>query len=107
MLELRNGTMKIDKSITHTDLHKPNNKFVQLEHFGARTSHKHTQTDKTHHGLDLQETTTFPLIVYYVSSHGSNTQMSFCPKTEIPTFGTPTTLGAHNFVCRPLIEMRS
>jgi len=26
---------------------------------------------------------------------------------EIPTTGTPMTLGAHNFVCKPLIEMRS
>ncbi len=25
---------------------------------------------------------------------------------EIPKVGTPTTLGPHNFVCRPLIEMR-
>jgi hypothetical protein len=37
--------------------------------------------------------------------------MSFCPRTpkwgpEIPKIGTPTTLGAHNFVCRPSIEMR-
>ncbi len=38
------------------------------------------QTHKTHHGLDLKETTTFPLIAYTVSSHGINTQMSFCPK---------------------------
>ncbi len=26
---------------------------------------------------------------------------------EIPKVGTPVILGAHNFVCRPLIEMRS
>ncbi len=26
---------------------------------------------------------------------------------EIPKVGTPLTLGAHNFVCKPLIEMRS
>ncbi len=26
---------------------------------------------------------------------------------EIPNIGTPTTLGAHNFVCKPLIEMKS
>jgi len=26
---------------------------------------------------------------------------------EIPIVGTPATLGAHNFVCRPLIEMMS
>jgi len=45
--------------------------------------------------------------------------MSFCPRAptwgilapqngsfEIPKIGTPTILGAHNFVCKPLIEMR-
>jgi hypothetical protein len=26
---------------------------------------------------------------------------------EIAKPGTPTTLGAHNFLCRPLIEMKS
>jgi hypothetical protein len=26
---------------------------------------------------------------------------------EIPKVGTPTTLGGHNFMCRPLIEMRT
>jgi hypothetical protein len=26
---------------------------------------------------------------------------------KIPTIGVPTTLGPHNFVCKPLIEMRS
>jgi len=26
---------------------------------------------------------------------------------EIPKVGTPVTLGAHNFVCRPSIEVRS
>jgi hypothetical protein len=38
-------------------------------------------THKTHHSLDLREATTFPLIVYFVPGHGTNTQMSFCPKT--------------------------
>jgi hypothetical protein len=27
----------------------------------------------------LGETTTFPLIVFYVLGHGANIQMSFCP----------------------------
>jgi hypothetical protein len=42
-------------------------------------SHGQTQTYKTHHSPDLGEATTFPLIVYFVPSHGTNTQMSFCP----------------------------
>jgi hypothetical protein len=37
--------------------------------------------------------------------------MSFCPGIpklgEIPEIGTPVTLEAHNFLCRPLIEVRS
>jgi hypothetical protein len=57
-------------------------------------------THKTHHGLDLGEATTFPLIVYYVPLHEAHIQMAFCP-------GTFATLGAHNFACRPWIEMRS
>jgi hypothetical protein len=52
-----------------------------------------------------------PLIVYFVLGHRTNTQMTFCLGTptwefEIPKVGTPTTLGVHNFVYRPLIEMR-
>jgi hypothetical protein len=50
--------------------------------FGAQMSHKHTKTHKTHHGLDLEEATTFPLIVLSVPSHGAYTQMSFCPRTS-------------------------
>jgi len=40
-----------------------------------------TQTHKTHHGLDLGEATTFPLIVLFMTGHGAYTQMSFCPRT--------------------------
>jgi hypothetical protein len=55
-----------------------------------------------------------PLIVLFVPGHGAYNQMSFCPKTlasEIPEIGTltpkileigsPTTLEAHNFLCKP------
>jgi hypothetical protein len=44
-------------------------------------SHGQTQTHKIHHGLDLGEATTFPLIVYYVPLHEAHIQMTFCPKT--------------------------
>jgi hypothetical protein len=30
--------------------------------------------------------------------------MAYCP--GIPKVGTPTTLGSHNFMCRPLITMK-
>jgi hypothetical protein len=44
-------------------------------------NHGWTWTHKTHHGPDLGEATTFPLIVYFMHGHGTNTQMSFCPRT--------------------------
>ncbi len=44
--------------------------------------------------------------------HGPTFKMSFCLGTpnesmEIPQIGTFATMKAHNFVCRPLIEVRS
>jgi hypothetical protein len=102
------------KSVIHMDLHKPNNKLVnvQLEQFGAQMNHKQTRIHKTHHGPNLGEATIFPLIVYSMLGHGTSTQMSFCLGTpngspKIPKVRTPATLGAHNFVWRPPIEMRS
>jgi hypothetical protein len=53
--------------------------------FGAWTNYKQTQIHKTHHGLDFGEATTFPLIVFYVPSHKTSTQMSFC--LRIPKLG--------------------
>jgi hypothetical protein len=53
---------------------------------GAHTNHWHTWTHKAHHGLNLMEATTFPLIVLYVPIHGGYTQMSFClgtPKLNV------------------------
>jgi hypothetical protein len=35
-------------------------------------------THKIHHGSDLGEATTFPLIIYFMLGHGTSTQMSFC-----------------------------
>ncbi len=57
--------------------------------FGAWMNHGHIQTHKIHHGLDLGETITFPLIVFSMINHGGYIQMSFCP-------GTPK-LGVHKF----------
>jgi hypothetical protein len=111
--EMGLGRMTSNQSLTHTCTNQTTSWLVHsLSTFGARTSHRQTQIHKTHHGLNLKEATTFPLIVYYVLSHGTSAQMAFCPRTpsgslEIPKFGTPATLGAHNFVYRPPIEMRS
>jgi len=53
--------------------------------FGARTNHGQIPIHKTHHGLDLGEATTFPLIIYFVPLHEAHIQMAFClgtPKWE-------------------------
>jgi hypothetical protein len=81
-----------------------------LSTFGARTSYGQVRTHKIHHGPDLGEATTFPLIVYYAPLHEGHIQMTFYPGTgnlEIPKLGTPAILGAHNFLHRPPIDMRS
>jgi hypothetical protein len=44
-------------------------------------SHRQTRTHKTHHGPNLGESTTFPLIIYYMLGHKTKTQMSFCLET--------------------------
>jgi hypothetical protein len=72
--------------------------------------HGQTHIQKTHHSPNLGETITFPIIVYYVFGHEANTQMSCCPGTpisKIPKIETPATLEAHNFMCKPMIEMTS
>jgi hypothetical protein len=105
MLELRNGIRKNDKrSITHIDLHKPNNKLVHnLGTFGVRTSHEQIWTRKIHHGPDLGEATTFSLIIFFEPLHKGHIQMAFCLRTPkwhfvpglpngnpgIPNFGGP------------------
>jgi hypothetical protein len=62
---------------------------------------------QTHHDLNLKEATTFPFIVFSMLGHGGCTQMSFClGSPEILKLGTSTTFEAHNFFCRPLIEVR-
>jgi hypothetical protein len=40
-------------------------------------NHGQIQTHKTHHGRDLGEATTFPLILYFVRGHGTSIQMAF------------------------------
>ncbi len=49
--------------------------------FGARMSHVRPHIHKTHHGPNLGEATTFPLIVYSVTLHEAHIQMTFCPGT--------------------------
>jgi hypothetical protein len=52
-----------------------------LNTFGAKKSHGQPWIHKTHHGLDLGEAITFPLIVLFVPLHKDHIQMAFCPGT--------------------------
>jgi len=67
--------------------------------FGVMIRHEQTWIHKTHHGSNLGEATTFPLILYYVPLHEAHIQMAFFVlrlpngSPEIPKVGTPTTLG--------------
>jgi hypothetical protein len=65
--------------------------------FGARMSNGQTQTHKTHHGPDLGEATTFPLIVYYVLGHGTNIQMAFCPENPKCEYPNSQSWDSYNF----------
>jgi len=57
--------------------------------FGVQTSHEQTWIHKTHHGPNLGEANTLPLIVFFLPGHKANTQMSLCletPKLGVPKF---------------------
>jgi len=61
--------------------------------------------------LELGEATTFPFIVFLCMAMGPAPKCHFVPglpswNPKIPEIGTFATLEAHNFLYRPLIEMR-
>jgi len=74
------GRMTSNHSLTWTCTNQTSWLMCRWSTFGARTSHMQTWTHKTHHGLDLGEASTFSFIVYSMLGHGTNTQMSFCPR---------------------------
>ncbi len=81
MLELWDGTRKSDKhQLLTRACTKPNTKWLvhSWNIFSVKTHHEQTQT---HHGSNLGEATTFPLIVYYMPLHKTHIQMAFCPRT--------------------------
>jgi len=80
------------KSLTHTDLHKPNNRLVsaKMEHLWCTDKPRQTWTRNTHDNSDLREATTFPLIVYFVPSMRPAPKCHFASgNPEIPKVGTP------------------
>jgi hypothetical protein len=94
------GTRKNDKHqlLTRTYTNQTTSWLVRsLNAFGARMSHEQTRIHKTHHGMDLGEATTFPLIVYFVPSHGTSTQMTFCFGTPKWEFRNSQNWDSHNF----------
>jgi hypothetical protein len=96
------------KSITHTDLHKSNNKLVsaELQRFWC-TNPQDSPRLKFAGSHHLP-----PYSIICVCSRGQHLNVIFVPKLpsgshKIPKIGTLTTLKSHNFVCKPLIEVRS
>jgi hypothetical protein len=78
------GTRKNDKHQLFTQIYTNQTTswlVCSLNVFSVKMSHGQTRIYKTHHGLDLGEAIIFSLIVYSIPSYGTNTQMSFCPRT--------------------------
>ncbi len=69
-------------SHSHGPAHNPHKVVsAKLEHPWCWDEPRATWTHKTHHGPDLGEATTFPLIVYSVTLHGAHIQMAIFPGT--------------------------
>jgi hypothetical protein len=96
--EMKLGRMTSNQSFTWTCTNQTISWLVHSWNiFGVRTNHKQTWTHKTHHGPNLGEATTFPLIVYYVPNHETSTQMSFCPRTPKWESQNSQSWDSHNF----------
>jgi hypothetical protein len=87
---MRLGRMTSNQSFTWTCTNQTTSWLVHRWNiFGVKMNHKQIRTHKTHHGPNLEETTIFPLIVYFALNHGNNIQMSICfgiPKWESQNF---------------------
>jgi hypothetical protein len=99
VLELHDGIRKSDKHQLLTWIYtKPNIRWLvhSCNTFGAKTTHMQIRTHKTHHGPDLGEATTFPLIIYYVPLHEAHIQMGVLkfPKLGLLQLWSPITLCA-------------
>jgi hypothetical protein len=102
------------KLIIHTDLHKPNNKLVSahLKPFWC--------TDEPQANTDSQDSPRLrlggnhhlpPYSIIYALAMGRTPKCHFFSglpswSLEIFKIGIPATFKAHNFFCRPLIEMK-
>jgi hypothetical protein len=68
-----------------------------LNIFGARMNQEQTQTHKTHHGPNLGESNTFPLIIFFVPLHEAHIQMAFHPRTPKWEFRNSHSLDFYDF----------
>ncbi len=100
--------------LTHTDLHKPSNKLVSVRWstlVHERTKGKHGLTKLTT-ARTWGKSPPSPLQYTLCLATGLTPKCHFVPglpsgNPKIPKVGTPATLGAHDFVCKPSIEMKS
>jgi len=75
--------------------------------------HGQTQPHKFHHGPNLEEVTTFPpYSIFYAWPRALHPNVILSPDSQIATLeifkmGIPATLEAHNFLCKPHIEVIS
>ncbi len=115
MLELRDGTRKKWQALlTLTDLHKTNTKWLvhSWSTFGARTSHVQLGHKRLTTARTWRKPPPSPLWYTLCFSTGATSKWLYVPglpsgSFEIVTTRSPATLRAHNFMCRPLIAMRS
>jgi hypothetical protein len=93
------------RSITHINLHKPNNKLVNawLEHFWCIDKPWAYTDSQDSPRLRLGGSHHLPLIVFFLLGHRTYTQVG---NPKILEIGTPTTLEAHNPFFRPSIKVR-
>jgi hypothetical protein len=73
-----------------------------LSTFGAKMNHGQPRIHKIHHGKDLGEANTFPIIVYFAPLHETTSKWHFVlgfisGSLEIFTSRTLVTFGAHNY----------
>ncbi len=104
------GLGRIDK----LQLHKTNTRWLvhSWSTFGARTSHKQLGFTRLTMAQTWGKPPPSPLQCTLCLFTGATSKWLFVLRLpsgspEILKFGTPMTLGAHNVLCRPSIEMRS
>jgi hypothetical protein len=82
VLKIQDGIRKSwQASLTHTDLHKTNIRWLvhSWNTFGARTSHRQHEHTRLTTVRTWGKPPPSPLIIYSIPLHGAHIQMAFCP----------------------------